>query len=166
MTHQRPPSPQNLFPPGLHSLKASRYGLPDDLAMQYSGATVSERAVRRRVKIFFDCQEFEHGVDSSGGDVVSSPNSLVPSPSSTTPGDTEPLPDSSTTPPGDAVPFPNLSTTPTRDPTSNNSSITKARNQAIGKLPDWMSKGKTSDDMTKRKKRTTLDMDREIFNDQ
>ena len=97
---------------------------------------------------------------------MSSPNYLVPFPSSTTPGDTEPSLDSSTTPPGDAVPYPDLSTTPPRDPNSKYYSITKAQNQAIDKLPDWMSKGKTSDAMTKRKKRTALDMNRENLNDQ
>ena len=89
-----PPSPKMLLPPGLHSLKALRYGLPYDLAMKYSGATVSERAVRRRIERLFKRQEFENGVESGGGDVVSSPNSLVPSPSSTTPGDTDPFQDS------------------------------------------------------------------------
>ena len=122
--------------------------------------------MRRRVERFFERQEFENGVESGGGDVVSSPNSLVPSPSSTTPGDTDLLPDFSTTPPGDAVPSPDLSTTPPRDPTSKYSSITKARNQAIDKLPDWMSKGKTSDAMTKRNKRTTLEINRGNFNEQ
>ena len=68
--------------------------------------------------------------------------------------------------PGDAVPSPDLSTTPPRDPTSKYYSITKSLKQAIEKLPDLMSKGKTSDAMTKYKKRTILDMNGEIFNDQ
>ena len=143
MPHQHPPSPQIILPPGLHSLKASRYGLPYNIAMQYSGATVSERAVSRRVESLFERQELYNGVDSGGGDAVSSPNYLVPSPSSTTPGDTDPLRDLSKTLPVDAVPSPDLSTTTPRDPTSKYSSITKARKQAIDKLPDWMSKGKT-----------------------
>ena len=42
----------------------------------------------------------------------------------------------------------------------------KSRNQAIDKLPDWMSKGKTSHDMTNRKKRTTLEMNKDNLNDQ
>ena len=84
----------------------------------------------------------------------------------TTPCDTEPLPDLLTTPPVDAVHSPNLSTTLPCDPTSKYSSITKARKQAVEKLPDWMSKGKTSYAMTKRNKRTTLEMNRENFNDQ
>ena len=99
-----PPSPQILL-----SLKASRYSLPYDLAMNYSGATVSERAMRRRVERFFERQEFENGVESGGGD---------------------------------AVPSPDLSTTPPRDPTSKYYPITKARKQAIDKIPDWMSKRK------------------------
>ena len=81
------------MPPGLHSLKASRYGLPYDLDMQYYGATVSECAVRRRVDRFFEHQESENGVESGGGDIVPSPNYLVPSTSSTTPGDIKPSPD-------------------------------------------------------------------------
>ena len=134
--------------------------------MQYSGATVSERAVRHRVKRFFERQEFENGVESGGEDIVLSPNSLVTSPFSTTPDNTEPLLDSLTTPSGDAVPYPYLSTTPPRDPTSKDSSITKARKQAIDRLPDWMSKGKTSYAMTNLKKRTTLAINRENFNNQ
>ena len=134
--------------------------------MQYSGAAVSERAVRRRVERFFERQEFENGVESGGGDVVLSPNSLVPSPSSITPRDTDPFTDSSTTPPGYAKPSLYLSTTPPHYPTSKDSSITKARNKSIEKLPYWMSKGKTSYDMTKRKKRKKLDMNRENLNDQ
>ena len=97
---------------------------------------------------------------------MSSPNSLVPSPSSTTLGDTEPFPYLSTTPPVYALPSPYLSTTPPRDPSSKYSSITKSRKQTIDKIPDWMSKGETSYAMTKRKKRTTLEMDRDNFNDQ
>ena len=66
MPHQRPTSPQIILPPGLHSLKASRYGLPYDLAMHYYRATVSERAVRHGVERFFKRQEFDNGVDSGG----------------------------------------------------------------------------------------------------
>ena len=146
-----PPSPQIIL-----ALKASRYSHPYNLSMQYYGATVSERAVRRRVERFFERQEFENGVESGGGDVVSSPNYIVPSPSSTTHGDTEPFPDSSTTPPGDSVPSPDLSTTSPCDPTSKYSLIKKARKHAIDKLPYCMRKGKTSYAMTKRKKRTTF----------
>ena len=98
-----PPSPQILLPTGIHSLKASRYGITYDLAMHYYGAAVSERAVRRRVERFFKRQEFENGVKSGGGDNVLSPDSLVPSPSSATPGDTYLFTDSPETPPGDAV---------------------------------------------------------------
>ena len=95
-----------------------------------------------------------------------SPNSLEPYPSLTTSGDTEPLSDLSTTMPGDVVPSPDLSTTPPRDPTSKYYSITKSQKHAIEKLPDWMSKRKTSYAMTKRKKGTTLEMNMNNFNDQ
>ena len=166
MPHRCPPSPQNTLSPGIHSLKALRYGLLYGVAMQYSGATGSEQALRRHVKRFFKRQEFDNSVESGGGEIVSSPNYIVPSPSSSTPGDNEPFTDLSKTPPGDATTSPNLSTTPPRDPTSKDSSITKERNQAIDKLSDWISKGKTSDAMTKRKQRTTLEMNRENFNDQ
>ena len=88
---------------------------------------------------------------------MSSTNSIVPTPSSTTPGDTEPLPDLSTIPPGDAAPSPTVSTTPPRNPTSKDYSITKLRKKANGKLPDCMSKGETSYAMTKYRKRTTLE---------
>ena len=64
------------------------------------------------------------------------------------------------------MPSPDLSTTPPRDPTSKDYSITKSLKQEIDKLPDLMSKGKTSDAMTKQKKRTTLEMNRDNFNDQ
>ena len=124
--------------------------------MQYSGATVSEQAVRHRVDRFFELQEFENGVESGGGDVVSSPNSLMTSPSSTTLGNTEPLPDLSTTTPGDSVPSPDLSATPPHDPTSKDYLITKARKQAIEKLPDLTSKGKTSYAMIKSKKKDII----------
>ena len=97
---------------------------------------------------------------------MSYPNSILPYRSSTTPGDTDPSPDSSTTPTGYGVDSPDLSTTPPRDPTSKDPSITKSQNQAIAKLPDWMSRGENSDAMTKRKKRATLEMNRENFNDQ
>ena len=92
------------------------------------------------------------------------PNSLMLYPSSTTPGNTETFPDLSTTPPGYVVPSPNLSTTPPRDPTSKYSSTKKAQKQAIGKISDWISKGKTSYSMTKRNKITTLEMNRDHLN--
>ena len=97
---------------------------------------------------------------------MSSPNYLVPYTYSTTPSNTDQSPDFSTTPPGDAVTSPDLSIALPRDPTSKYSSITESREQEIYKLPAWMSKGKTSDAMTKCKKITTLEMNRENFNDQ
>ena len=74
--------------------------------MQYSGATVTEQTVRRRVERFFERQDFEIGVTKFGEDVVPSPDSTTP------PRDAVPRPDSdSTTPPRDAVPRP-VSTPP------------------------------------------------------
>ena len=97
-TTPMPPSPQIILPPILHSLNSSIYGLPYDLAMQYSGATVSERSVRRCVERFFERQELDNGVEIGGGYFLSSSDYLVPSPSSNTPGDTEPSQDFSTAP--------------------------------------------------------------------
>ena len=60
------------------SLQASKYGLPYKEAMQYSGATIVERAVRRRVERFFERQDFVNGVTKFGEDVVPSPDSTTP----------------------------------------------------------------------------------------
>ena len=100
--------------------------------MEYSGATITERAVRRRVERFFERQDFENGVTKSGEDVVPSPDSTTP------PRDAVPRPDSDyTTLPQDAVPRP-VSTTPPRILTRQKSSSTKAQKEAIDNLPDWM----------------------------
>ena len=99
--------------------------------MHYSGTTVSEKAVRGRIERFFERQEFENGFKSGVGDVVSSLNFIVPSPSSNTPVDTDPLPYLSTTTPGDAVPSFNLSTPPPCDPTSKDYSITKQKSKQL-----------------------------------
>ena len=86
-----------------HSLHTSKYGLPYKEAMHYSRATMTERAVRRRVERFFERQDLDNGVeerqDLENG-VERGEEDAVPST------------DSSTTPPRDTVPSPDSSTTP------------------------------------------------------
>ena len=115
------PSPQTL-PRHPHFHQASSYGLPYKKAMQLSGATCSERGLRRRFKRFFKRQDRENGFASDQGDVVPSPDSLVPSspsrdllvPSPPSTGNAQQLADSSMAPRGECGLSLDVSTKPTR----------------------------------------------------
>ena len=107
--------------------------------MQYSGATVSEGAVRRHVKRFSEHKEFENGAESGVGDVVSSTNSLFTSPSQPPwrRWAVEGLVNNTTRRCSALPRF--INNIPPCAPTSKYSSITKTKKQAIEKLSDWMS---------------------------
>mmetsp|Transcript_20094 Transcript_20094/g.43620 ORF Transcript_20094/g.43620 Transcript_20094/m.43620 type:complete len:220 (-) Transcript_20094:521-1180(-) len=134
-------------------LLVTKWGVPPQAAIDSTGAIESVRALERRAIRWFE--RFDPPVANAN------------TPPSTT---TTPLtenPDATTTPTDNPNPSPSAATTtPTNNsspPSGKKSSLTKARDAALDILPDWMSKSKTENAMLKRKKRTTLEMNRDNF---
>ena len=125
-------SHQMCFP---YSLQVTTWGVPPQEAIDITGATVTRRALGRRARRRFE--RFDPPVtDANWHGCEHSSLTLTDNP------------DSSSSAAG---------TTPTKE----SSSLTKARDAALDTLPDWMNKEKTENVMLKRKKRTTLEMNRD-----